>query len=240
MGQEPIKENFGWRCLQANLARSRPATGELRKLRSGLYDIYLIQEPYTVDGKLAGFPMSWRVIHTLGGKSAILVSNTALDVVELVKTTNITAVQISDRTRSVTVISIYFPPSSDKNELVASLSATLDILKSSCVLIGGDINMRHPLWGPVRKDHRSNDEGVPFVDFTIKHRLNVWNNPYSDPTFETRQGKAWIDVTVASEALDYAAHTWQVNTGTLSDHNYLEYNLGQENAFRGSTSISSV
>ncbi|GBM65132.1 Retrovirus-related Pol polyprotein from type-1 retrotransposable element R1 [Araneus ventricosus] len=124
------------------------------------------------------------------------------------------------------------PKSSDKNELVASLSATLDRdakLKSPCVLIGGDINMRHPLWGPVRKEHRRNDEGVPFVNFIIKHRLNVWKNPDSDATFETRQGKAWIDVTVASEALDYAAHTWEENTGTLSDHNYLEYNLGPEN-----------
>ncbi|GBN03723.1 hypothetical protein AVEN_164042-1 [Araneus ventricosus] len=69
--------------------------------------------------------------------------------------------------------------------------------------------MRHPLWGPTIRDHRSNEEGVPFVDFMIKHRLNVWNDPNSDPTFETTRAKSWIDVTVASEALDFAAHSWQ-------------------------------
>ncbi|GBN42415.1 Putative protein in type-1 retrotransposable element R1DM [Araneus ventricosus] len=227
MVQKPHKVANGWRCLQANLAQSRPATGELPTFRTGPHDIFLLQEPYTVDGSLAGTPMGWRVVHAQGGETAILVSNAALDVVELVKTQNITAAQISDRTLSVAVFSIYFSPSSDRTELVAQLSATLESIKSSCVLIGGDINMRQPLWGLVIRDHRSNEEGVPFVDFIIKHRLNVWNDPNSDLTYETTRAKSWIDITVASEALDFATHTWQVTTRTLSDHNYLEYNLGK-------------
>ncbi|GBM64222.1 hypothetical protein AVEN_167252-1 [Araneus ventricosus] len=199
MVQVQSKVAEGWRFLQANLGRSRPATGEIPTFRSGLHDIILLQEPYTVDGSLAGPPMGWRVVHAQGGKTAILVSNPELDVVELVKTVNTAGTQISDRTLSVAVFSIYFPPSSDKSELVAQLSATLKGIKSSCVLIGGDINMRHPLWGPEVKDHKSSDEGLPFVDFITKHSLT----------------------------LDFAAHTWHVTTRTLSDHNYLEYNLGE-------------
>ncbi|GBN08396.1 hypothetical protein AVEN_84224-1 [Araneus ventricosus] len=87
--------------------------------------------------------------------------------------------------------------------------------------------MRHSLWCPVIRDHRSNDEGVPFVDFITKHHLSVWNDPNSNPTFETTRAKSWIDITGASEALYFAAHTWQVTTHTLSDHNYFEYNLGE-------------
>ncbi|GBN29313.1 hypothetical protein AVEN_71907-1 [Araneus ventricosus] len=218
----------GWRFLQANLGRSRPATGEIPTFRTGPHDIYLLQEPYTVYGSLAGTKLGWRAIHAQGGKAAILVSNQALDVIELVKTVNIVGVQISDRTLSVAVFSIYFPPSSNKTELVAQLSATLTGLRSSSVLIGGDINMRHQLWGPRVSDHRSSDEGLPFVDFVIKHGLNIWNDPNSDPTFHTTRVQTWIDVTVASAALDFAAHTWQVTTRTLSDHNYLEYNLGEQ------------
>ncbi|GBN58397.1 hypothetical protein AVEN_95893-1 [Araneus ventricosus] len=78
--------------------------------------------------------MGWRAVHAQGDKAAILVSNPALDVVELVKTVNITAAKISDRTLSVAVFSIYFPPSSDKAELVAQISATLERIKRSCVL----------------------------------------------------------------------------------------------------------
>ncbi|GBN08384.1 hypothetical protein AVEN_84213-1 [Araneus ventricosus] len=213
--------------LRANLGRSRPATGEIPTFRTGPHDIFLLQEPYTVNGSLAGTKLGWRAVHAQGGKKAILVSNPALDVIELVKTVNIVRVQISDRTLSVAVFLVHFPPSSDKTELVAQLSATLSGLNSSCILIGGDINMRQQLWGPKVSDHRSSDEGLPFVDFIIKHGLNIWNDPNSDPTFQTTRVQTWINVTVASAALDFAAHTWRVTTRTLSDYNYLEYNLGE-------------
>ncbi|GBN68193.1 hypothetical protein AVEN_116065-1 [Araneus ventricosus] len=227
MDQAQNKVNCGWRFLQANLGRSRPATSEIPTFRNGPHDVILLQEPYTVNGSLAATRLGWRAIHAQGGKSAILVSNPAIDVVELVKTVNIVGAQISDRTLSVAGFSIYFPPSSDKAELVAQLSATLEGINSSCVLIGGDIYMRHPLWGPELKDHRSSDEGLPFVDFIIKHSLNIWNDPNSDTTFHTERAKSWIDITVASAVLDFAAHSWQVTTRNLSDHNYLEYNLGE-------------
>ncbi|GBN93130.1 Putative protein in type-1 retrotransposable element R1DM [Araneus ventricosus] len=87
--------------------------------------------------------------------------------------------------------------------------------------------MRHPLWGPEVSHHRSSDERLPFVDFVIQHRLNIWNDPNSDPTFHTTRSQSWIDVTAASAALDFAAHTWHVTTRTLNEHNYLEYNLGE-------------
>ncbi|GBN66975.1 hypothetical protein AVEN_62849-1 [Araneus ventricosus] len=189
MVQAQNKVRKGWRFLQANLGRSRPATSEIPTFRTGPHDVILLQEPYTVDGSLTGTKLGWRAVYAQGGKTAILVSNPALDVVELVKTVNIVGVQVSDRTLSVAVFSIYFPPSSDKAELVAQLSATLEGIKSSCILIGGDINMRHPLWGPEVKDHRSSDEGLPFVDFIIKHSLNIWNDPKSDPTFDTTRVK---------------------------------------------------
>ncbi|GBO35988.1 hypothetical protein AVEN_104957-1 [Araneus ventricosus] len=227
MEQDPRSQNGGWTFLQANLGRSRPATGELKNFTSGPYDIFLLQEPYTVNGNLAGLPLNWRVIHAENGKTAILVRNSALDVLELVKSSFITAAQVSDRNLSVTVISVYFPPSCDK-ELVARLSATISKLQSSCVIVGGDINMRHRLWGPEVRDHRSSNEGLPFVDFLLETRLNIWNDPASPPTF-VQQGESWIDVTVASDVLDSAAHTWRVITGTLSDYNYITFDLGTVN-----------
>ncbi|KAF8789856.1 hypothetical protein HNY73_007765 [Argiope bruennichi] len=100
------------------------------------------------------------------------------------------------------------------------------MLKSSRVIIGEDINMRHPLWGPVINDHRSADEGLPFVDFLTSTGLNIWNKPDSPPTFETVNGRSWIDITVASDVFDYAAPSWQVITSTLSDHNYITFDQG--------------
>lgn len=187
-------------------------------MTSLLYKSSILWKENWLDFHLTG------VIHAENGKTAILVRNNALDVVELVKSTFITAAQVSDRNLSVTVMTVYFPPSSDKEELVVRLSVTISKLKNSCVLVGGDINMRHRLWGPEVRDHRSNNKGLPFVDFLLETRLNVWNDPASPPTF-VHVGESWIDVTVASDVLDYAAHSWRVITGTLSDHNYITYDL---------------
>ncbi|GBN09073.1 hypothetical protein AVEN_126265-1 [Araneus ventricosus] len=88
--------------------------------------------------------------------------------------------------------------------------------------------MRQKLRGPEVRDHRNNEEGIPFADFLLETRQNVWNDPSAPPMF-VHNGRAWIDVTVASDDLDYAAHSWQVLTGTLSDHNYISFDLGKAN-----------
>ncbi|GBN09072.1 hypothetical protein AVEN_126264-1 [Araneus ventricosus] len=91
MEQNQLNNNGGWSFLQANLGRSKPATGELPTIQFGPHDIFVIQEPYTING-WAGLPTSWRVVHAQDGKTAILVRNTALDVMELVKSSYITTV----------------------------------------------------------------------------------------------------------------------------------------------------
>ncbi|GBN06996.1 hypothetical protein AVEN_87474-1 [Araneus ventricosus] len=135
MVQKQRKVVNGWRCLQANSGRSRPATGALPTFRTCPHDLFLLQEPYTVEGSLAGTPLGWRVVHAQGGKTAILVSNPALDVVELVKTVNITAAQISDRTLSVTVFSIYLPRVAIKESSSHSYQRLLKVLKALVSLL---------------------------------------------------------------------------------------------------------
>ncbi|GBL85725.1 hypothetical protein AVEN_193174-1 [Araneus ventricosus] len=68
--------------------------------------------------------------------------------------------------------------------------------------------------------------GAPFVDFVLKKNLCICKHADSIPTFESRAGKSWVDVTVFSYNFSEDATSWDVVRSTLSDHNYIRFHLG--------------
>ncbi|GIY54749.1 uncharacterized protein CDAR_390911 [Caerostris darwini] len=133
----------------------------------------------------------------------------------------VVAVEVSDTKQSVTVV--YFSPSRPKDLAVRDL----DQIPCTHILVGGYVNTNSLLWGPDIQGHRRPEEAQPLVDLIIRHRLNVWNEPNWHPTFETTNGRSWIDITAISVALDGYASSWRVIQDTLSDHNYFAFTLGQ-------------
>ncbi|GBN74604.1 hypothetical protein AVEN_176493-1, partial [Araneus ventricosus] len=92
--------------------------------------------------------------------------------------------------------------------------------------------MRHELWGPEIHNHRISDQAAPLVSFILKYDLIIWYDKDSEPTFETVNGKIWIDITMSSANLANKKMNWQVIKNNFSDHNYLVFNVESFNAAR--------
>ncbi|GBM29734.1 hypothetical protein AVEN_156915-1 [Araneus ventricosus] len=91
--------------------------------------------------------------------------------------------------------------------------------------------MRHELWGPAIHNHRISDQAAPLVSFILKYDL-IWNDKDSEPTFETVNGKSWIDIIISSANLANKKMNWQVIKNNFSDHNYLVFNVESFNSTR--------
>ncbi|GBN38144.1 Putative protein in type-1 retrotransposable element R1DM [Araneus ventricosus] len=214
---------------KANLGRSKIATKELKELKSSQNDpspdIYLIQEPYTYKGKVVGLPLSWKILSAENAKVLVAVRNNNINIIARHVSREIVIADLFDCNGQITVDSIYFPPSKDKTRAISDLEASIKDLDTSKLVLGGDINMRSILWGPDIPDHRAADDGGPFVDFILKYSLQIINNPDSPSTFESKNGKSWIDVTVSSRGLHNKISNWTVNKNVFSDHSYLSFDI---------------
>ncbi|GIX97337.1 hypothetical protein CDAR_427391 [Caerostris darwini] len=142
MNIKPPTAYMGWRCLPANMAHSKAATLELPTIESGKFDIYLIQEPYLINGQVAGLPLGWRTVLEENGSALIAVSNPQLVLLTRWISRYIVAVEVSDVEQSVIVVSVYFPPSRPKDRAVRELDMVLDQIPCTHILVGGDVNTR--------------------------------------------------------------------------------------------------
>jgi hypothetical protein len=74
-------------CVQINLQRSKNSTAILSKyIIDNKIDIVFIQEPYVIKNKVCGFPLNYRIFHTISGdkpKSAIVFTNYQIQVIHL-------------------------------------------------------------------------------------------------------------------------------------------------------------
>ncbi|GBM32239.1 hypothetical protein AVEN_131627-1 [Araneus ventricosus] len=73
-------------------------------------------------------------------------------------------------------------------------------------------------------------KAAPLVSFILKYDLIIWNDKDSEPTFETVNGKSWIDITMSSANMANKKMNWQVIKNNFSDHNYLVFNVESSNA----------
>ncbi|GBN07191.1 Retrovirus-related Pol polyprotein from type-1 retrotransposable element R1 [Araneus ventricosus] len=212
--------------LPGNLGRSQVGTQELPHLDLPFRpDIYLVQEPYLVNGSIYGLPLSWRTVVATSGKVLLAVRNPNIALWVRRITDHVVAVDLTVGGDSVTVVTFYFPPSLSQTRLVRELEEVVALCPPPQLLLAGDANARSLLWGPDLPDHRAADASGPFVEFVLAQRLAVWNDPWSGPTFETERARGWIDVTLSSPQLFRRKGHWEVNDTLLSDHHPLLYVL---------------
>lgn len=213
-------------CLQANLGRSRTATQEL-PIDPIQVDVFLLQEPYQREGTIPGLPLTWKVAHVSNGQTAIIVTNPKLTLQTLYGSKNITAVNVQDAARCITFVSTYFPLSERIEQKLDELEKVLDKIHNPLTVIGGDFNAHNALWGPAQGSHHDQRRGTSVLDFILRRDLYLWNDPTSKPTFETINGKSWIDLTLSSQQLQTHCGTWDVVDSTFSDHNYISFSIGR-------------
>lgn len=66
-------------------------------------------------------------------------------------------------------------------------------------------------------------KGELIADFIIENDLHLVNNPNSLTTFESTNGRSWIDLTVANTEMAKNISEWNVlNEPSGSDHNYIK------------------
>ncbi|GBN56492.1 Retrovirus-related Pol polyprotein from type-1 retrotransposable element R1 [Araneus ventricosus] len=210
-----------------NLGRSQVATLELPELfPNNKPDIYLIQEPYLRKGEIYGLPTSWKFITAPLGKTFIAISNGTIGVHTKHIGQHIAAAELTNNSNDkFTIVSVYFPPSLSKEQAANELEEVMIKVGTNRIVIGGDVNVRSLLWSPEIDDHRTYDEGGPLIDLILKYNLLVLNDPSSLPTFESRQGSSWIDVTLASQHMHDRISNWKVVLSGSSDHNYITFTL---------------
>ncbi|GBL97219.1 Retrovirus-related Pol polyprotein from type-1 retrotransposable element R1 [Araneus ventricosus] len=217
---------FEWKFFQGNLGRSQVGTQELPHLVLPFRpDVYLVQDPYLVSNSIYGLPLNWRTVVAKSGKVLVTVRNPSIALWIRHVTTHVVAVDLTMGGDSVTLVTFYFPPSQSQARLVQELEEVVALCPPQQLLLAGDANARSLLWGPDIPDHRSVDASGPFVEFVLAHRLAVWNDPLSGPTFETDRAQGWIDVTLSSPVLHRRKGHWEVHSTLLSDHHPLLFIL---------------
>ena len=125
----------------------------------------------------------------------------------------------------VVVASVYAPPTGVLGRVLEELRRA--IRGADVVVIGGDFNGKHESWGGELTDAR----GEELNAWAVVNRMDVLNDPESLPTFESTNGRSWVDVTLLSGA---AVMSWTVSDEeTLSDHRAIVFTVQLEIAGDG-------
>lgn len=218
-------------CIQRNVGRGTVATTEVMRLVDRQrVDVALIQEPRLRGGCPVGFPVSWNVVSAAPQEPrAMILTRKTVSGLVVHKQRDLVAMLVQDGNKKCLIISAYFEKDKHSRahadrqaaESLTHLGSLLGKYSSTPVLIGGDLNARHPLWGDNVEDSR----GTQVVDFLEASNLHCVNDPGSPPTFLRRDRASWIDVTVASSDLFGRILDWRVVDDGLEDHRSIQFSL---------------
>lgn len=87
--------------------------------------------------------------------------------------------------------------------------------RGKCILCG-NLNTKSVVWGGELTDNR----GERTLDMVIHYGMEIINDRRELPTFETTNGRSWIDLTLPSD--NNIISNWQViDEENLTDHRYI-------------------
>jgi hypothetical protein len=203
--------------FQVNLGRGREATDLQKTAEEQKADVVLIQESYC-------YMPTWVGWTKYGGgrtdKIATLV-RTGRRSIELTQFTGPTTrtVVIEGARGDIAFSNVYVPPKGPLEGTLTVLEELLASRRGKPTMIAGDLNRRHPAFGGEEEDVR----GRQIIDLVGAANLVVENDRDSIPTFETANGKSWIDITLSRDA---TVESWAVREEeTLSDHKSIFFSV---------------
>jgi hypothetical protein len=206
--------------FQVNLGRGREATDLQKTAEEQKADVVLIQESYC-------YMPTWVGWTKYGGgrtdKIATLV-RTGRRSIELTQFTGPTTrtVVIEGARGDIAFSNVYVPPKGPLEGTLTVLEELLASRRGKPTMIAGDLNRRHPAFGGEEEDIR----GRQIIDLVGAANLVVENDRDSIPTFETANGKSWIDITLSRDA---TVESWAVREEeTLSDHKSIFFSVDIE------------
>lgn len=228
MMNNTVDDISGYKCVQANLQRSKAAMVCINELITRrAVDIALIQEPYCKTNTISGISKSWRIFQAGRGRkrSAVIVANPNLDAILISECSDEDHVTLEIRDRlgfSFVVVSGYFDSNQDIQGNFRKLGKVLDRFRNTRVLIGIDSNARSTTWF----DFKTNQRGRLLEDFIDEKGLLIMNNNDRTPSFETRRSKSWIDLTLCTAQLVRSVRNWGIGDEEItSDHNLIMFEI---------------
>ena len=176
-------------CFQINLQHSRTATSNLGQLVNQHYvDITYVQEPYTINNKMAGLPRSHKVYTSGDGrkKTAIVINNDQLDATPITQLSNEDRVAVEAHSEAVKFfgVSKYFDSRRDIEEDIRWLEKLRNYTKGYGLIIAVVSNARSKML----HDTITNQWGIILEEFLICNDLYVLNEFTETPTFESNSG----------------------------------------------------
>ena len=206
--------------------------GDIAKSMSeGVGDVWLLQEPYMVNGLMVGIG-SVRVFYVgENPRGAIAVNNDNCDVFFRNDVSDEDAVFaiITRNSYSFGVGSVYCPIDIDIEISIYKIVRGIVGLNNLPFIIGADANAVSPLWHSKNVGASRNREirGETLTEFLTHNNLNVVNMPSEFFTFSGPQGSSDIDLTITEPGLirDFST-TWTVCPELgISDHNLIRIEL---------------
>lgn len=231
----------GLRVTSLNCRRSEEVVlSLLNSTDPAQWDVLCLQEPPLHIHDRASFRSShWNLLLPSGAgardqseatRSVIYVSNRlqsdSYTQIPL-KSLDVCAVQFSFPSSSLSVFSVYNPPSS-----VSSISFLRSALReppiaSSPILLIGDFNLHHSMWsGPNSPQRTRRSDAEPLLQILAEHHLAL-ALPEGTPTFRSDAHGTWstLDLAFVSNSIEEAVSRCDAGFGHGSDHRCLEIEL---------------
>lgn len=208
MGKKPIK------VLQLNAGKGREATNLLHRTAEVVNaDVVVIQEMYRY---MADWPGWQKFAHD---KTATLVRE-CFDAVLLRQHTGEAVMTVA--VKDTMIANVYVEPTAPIDRPLNKIQELVRAVGNKTVIICGDLNAKGAAWGGDITDER----GSKTLDLIGTEGLVIENDPNSMPTFETVNGRSWVDVTFSANA---EVTRWTVHEeDSLSDHRLLSFSVGND------------
>lgn len=220
--------NTPLKCLQQNLQHSRAATLNLTKLiTESNIDIAFLQEPYLHGNKPTGMPTNYKIFSSDKGKcrTAIAVTKDSITAIIINQLSNgdATTMEVRRGEQSFIAVSMYFDILQDIEQDLAKVKEILKFADRKGIIIAIDSNSRSSLW----HDITTNTRGKRLAEFILENHLFVTNADTGQPTFQTRRGSSWIDLTLCNEKFIKEVRDWtNLNEESCSDHRVISFQIG--------------
>ncbi|KAH7970986.1 hypothetical protein HPB49_017595 [Dermacentor silvarum] len=185
--------------LTRNLDHARLATQNLcERMRQCEVPLAAISDPYRPCGKVAQLPLGYQKFAVENDPAAMIIAHRPqLDICPLVLAKLVVTVYCEARDLKFTFISAYAPPHRSMDATLEEIEWAMALSRTRNVIVAGDFNAKHPLWGPCAGDER----GTRLLEFMAANRLIMLNDPQSQPTYETKYAASWIDITMVTHSV---------------------------------------
>ncbi|GBN82910.1 hypothetical protein AVEN_98009-1 [Araneus ventricosus] len=214
--------------LHINLNHAKGASDVVaRDMLIGEVEFASLNDPYTFESKVIGFPLSFRkYFFDYQPKAGFIINNHDFNVFTLELSRVFVALDVQVGGKTFILISIYCPPSGDLENQLLCLRSLLIKFPNGMIFIFGDFNAKSSIWGPGDTDKR----GRILLDLIIENDLLIVNDSKSLASYSCpSKAQSWIDLFLLKNVSCDNIISWRIDDRiNFSDHNFMDFEFSLE------------